>query len=283
MPYKNDINEFGLTVKLAGEIEFYVESHLTPQQENDFLAKLLFALTSAGIKVWNIGKEVAPSQYEVALQPNTPEVAANQITQLKDIVEKNLPTGHKALFEAKPFLNLPGCGLHIHIGIYDKTGNSVLGRPGDFGKREEESEVMLNIIGGLCETILPNFTKFAPNEGSYKRFEGPKNKIEDESINPLATYNNTPLNVSWGGNNRTTAIRIPVSTYDETTRHIEHRVAGADANPEEVIEAILEGIYFGLKNKCTPPQKIHGNAFDTQYNFLKPFPKNLLEAKKLNL
>ncbi len=280
------LSEFGLQIKLAGEIEFYVTPQLSDTEENEFLAKILFNLASQSIPVWNIGKEVSPSQYEVALQPTTPETAIKQIEALKKIIQQTLNqltgTKYQALFAAKPFDNLPGSGLHIHIGVNDKEGNSVLGRPGNFGKREQESEVMLNIIGGLCETMLKNFTKFAPSESSYKRFEAPKNKIEDSSINPLATYNNVPFNVSWGGNNRTTAIRIPVSTYDETTRHIEHRVAGADANPADVIEAILEGIYYGLKHKPTPPQKIHGNAFDAQYSFLKPFPKSLEEAMKLN-
>ncbi len=282
------LKEFNLQIKVAGEIEFYVTPHLSDSEENEFLAKLLFNLTAQNIKIWNIQKEVAPSQYEVALQPTEPEIAITQIIKLKEVIQHTLVSLNSrhstftALFKAKPYENLPGSGLHIHIGVNDKECNSALGRPGDFGNREDESELMKNIIGGLCETMLPNFAIFAPDEDSYKRFEFPKNKIADSSINPLATYNNVPMNVSWGGNNRTTAIRIPVSTYDETQRHIEHRVAGADANPEHVINAILEGIYYGLKHKPTPPPKIYGNAFDEQYNFLKPFPRTLSDAKKLN-
>ncbi len=270
--------EFGLKVKVAGEIEFYLTSQLSDPDEDEFLSTLFSDLAKNKIKIWNIQKEVAPNQYEVALQPTEPKQSIKEIEQLKNIISKTAKIFKtEAIFKAKPFENLPGCGLHIHIGVKDTNENSVLERVGAFANRESESEVMLNIIGGLCSTMLKNFIYFAPNEESYKRFSAQRNDIANEE-NKLATYNNAPVNVSWGGNNRTTAIRIPVSTYDETTRHIEHRVAGADANPEQVINAILEGIYIGLKEKIIPPEKIYGNAFDDQYNFLVPFPKSLKEA-----
>lgn len=275
-------SEFGLHVRLAGEIEFYLITPVSDEDADAFLEQLEANITKAGLRYWNIQREVSPDQFEVALQPAYPENALSELKKLKRIISDTaLKMDNEATFDAKPFDNLPGSGLHIHIGVNDTEGNSALGRPGDFGNRNEESPVMLAIIGGLCETMLKNFITFAPTEASYKRFASPKNKLDDDKTNPLAAYNNVPVNVSWGGNNRTTALRIPMSTYDETNRHIEHRVAGADADPTEVMHAILEGIYFGLKNNPTPPKKIHGNAFDEQYSFLVPFPKTLAEAKKL--
>ncbi len=306
------LSEFNLKIKIAGEIEFYIEPAFASEDiENAFLAQLLFNLTRENIKIWQLNKEVSPNQYEVALQPNIPEIAAAEIVRLKEIINdtaNNIPlslegrgqgegdtartphpdplpqgargavTRHKALFHAKPYENLPGCGLHIHIGIDDMNGNSVMQRPGERGSRGEESEIMQYAIGGLCATMLKNFIHFAPTEESYLRFCAKRNELENVQ-NPLATHNNAPINVSWGGNNRTTAIRIPVSSYDESTRHIEHRVSGSDADPQAVINAVLEGIYIGIKEKISPPEKIYGNAFDKQYDFLKPFPKTLEEAK----
>jgi glutamine synthetase len=271
-----------LSIRIAGEIEFYLATPLSDSQENDFLAKLLLNLTQQNITIWNIQKEVAPNQYEVSLQPADPETAIKNTNLLKKIISTTAQEfSSSALFKAKPFEHLPGCGLHIHIGVYDSAGKPALGRKGKFGDREGESETMLHAIGGLCETMLKNFIHFAPNEASYKRFTAARNPAVGD--NPLQAYNNAPVNVSWGGNNRTTAIRIPVSTIDEDSRHIEHRVAGADADVASVINAIVEGIYSGIKNKISPPEKIYGNAFDKQYSHLKPFPKTLDEAKKLSL
>ena len=278
------LSEFNLNIKIAGEIEFYIEPSMPDEKtENEFQEKILAALVKENIQVWNMQKEVAPNQYEIALQPTTPDIAAKQINKLKELIAKVLESSfafqYTPIFKAKPYATLPGCGLHIHIGITDLNDNSAIERQGPRGNKEGETEIMLHAIGGLCSTMLKNFTSFAPTQKSYLRFSAQRNELKDVE-NPLATYNNAPVNVSWGGNNRTTAIRIPASSYDESNRHIEHRVAGADANPDAVINAILEGVYIGLKDKITPPEKIHGNAFDKQYDFLKPFPKTLEEANK---
>jgi glutamine synthetase len=273
MQYLNKIeNELNLRLKIATELEFYVTKTLDDKLENAFIAKLVYNLTKNNLKIWEVGKEVAPAQYEVALQPDEVNNAIADYKTLKSTISKTASEYDcEAIFEAKPYKNLPGCGLHIHIGIYDLDGNALLNRVGEFANRTGESETMLNAIGGLCETMIKNFSKFAPNEKSYDRFNARRNEISSE-VNPMAAHNGAPVNVSWGGNNRTTAIRIPVSTSNENMRHIEHRVAGADAVIEDVVEAILEGIYTGIKNKITPPEKIHGNAYDKQYNFLTPFP-----------
>ena len=43
-------------------------------------------------------------------------------------------------------------------------------------------------------------------------------------------------------------------------RRIEHRIAGADANPYLVMAAMLAGFHHGLANKLTPTQPSTGNA-----------------------
>lgn len=234
------LDEFQLVIKIAGEIEFYIAPALNEEQEDKFLKSLFLRLTNGileteqSLQLWNVQKEVAPSQYEVALQPSSASDASKNIDILKNIIAevlyKEISPEHKALFAAKPFENLPGCGLHIHIGIYDEHGNSALNRKGEFLNREGESDIMIHAIGGLCHTMLKNFIYFAPKPESYLRFCADKNTIEN-SENHMIAHNNAPINVSWGGNNRTTAIRIPPSTENENNRHIEHRVAGADAPP----------------------------------------------------
>jgi len=69
-----------------------------------------------------------------------------------------------------------------------------------------------------------------------------------------------PVNGAWGYNNRSVAFRVP--TGSPKARRIEHRVAGADANPYLVLAAILAGIDYGLENKIDPGEPTQVNACD---------------------
>ncbi len=268
--------EFGIVPMIAGELEFYLDPApvRNSQIENDLLGKILFENSRSNIKFNRLDKEVVEGQYEFSLNPKTSLLAVTEIIQAKELIAKvAAENGYRVLFEAKPYPNLPGCGMHIHVSLLDNKGVNLLRKMGE----NIESVTMKYAVGGLCATMLKNFTAFAPYEKSYLRFTAQRNSLQH--ITPVAAHNNAPVNISWGGNNRSTAIRIPASTVDENQRHIEHRVAGADADPTEVVRKILEGIYLGLREKILPPEKIYGNAYDKQYsNALQPFPKTLAEA-----
>jgi glutamine synthetase len=86
---------------------------------------------------------------------------------------------------------------------------------------------------------------FAPHANSYRRFV----------LNAFV-----PLNDCWGFNNRTVAMRIPHS--DPANTRIEHRFAGADANPYLVTAAVLAGMLDGLQQRLDPGPAIVGNAYE---------------------
>ena len=52
----------------------------------------------------------------------------------------------------------------------------------------------------------------------------------------------------------------PADTPQAT--RIEHRVAGADANPYLVIAAILSGMLHGIENTLSAPPPLEGNAYE---------------------
>lgn len=247
------ITATGLVPLVAAEIEFYSTSNLQPTTINQQLAE-------ANIETYGLEEERGENQYELALKnPTTPHHAAQQIETIKQLfLEAN--------FAAKPYPDQPGSGLHIHLSLHDTDGVNLFAKKGD----EDETAIMRHCIAGLLDSMLKFFYIFAPNPESYARFSA--------ALLREGVYNNAPINVSWGGNNRTTAIRIPASTAYPNGRHIEHRVSGADANPHKVIAAILEGAKQGLLNKQEPPAKIWGDAADKQYSHLIPFPKTLEEA-----
>ena len=78
---------------------------------------------------------------------------------------------------------------------------------------------------------------------------------------------------SWALDNRTVAVRVPTGSADAV--RIEHRVAGADANPYLMLASILAGIHHGLTNQIEPGEPIEGNAYEQ----LEPsLPNNLRDA-----
>ena len=90
---------------------------------------------------------------------------------------------------------------------------------------------------------LTRWRFFAPNINSCRRF----------SANQFV-----PVNTSWGVNNRSVSFRVPMG--GGSARRIEHRIAGADANPYLVMAAMLAGFHYGLVNQLTPTPQSTGNA-----------------------
>jgi glutamine synthetase len=68
---------------------------------------------------------------------------------------------------------------------------------------------------------------------------------------------------TWGYDNRTTALRVPAGP--PMAKRIEHRVAGADANPYLVLAVVLAGILHGVDTELSPPNPIDGNAWDMEH------------------
>ncbi len=88
---------------------------------------------------------------------------------------------------------------------------------------------------------------FAPTANAYKR---------------LRPQNYVPMSACWGYNNRTCAFRVPGGSIAAT--RIEHRVAGADANPYLAAAAVLAGILHGIETAADAPPPIDGNAYETE-------------------
>lgn len=261
----------GLVPFVATEIEFYLENdapHITAAMFPDCYKRF----GSAGILTHKIEKETAKGQYEISLvHLPDPLVAAHNTVTVIDIIKTAAEEyASKALFAPKPYKDMPGSGMHIHVSLYDSEGDNVFQK--DDTTNPNESDAMCHAIAGLCLTMNEAMVFFAPNEESYDRYTAEFNKQGDK-------YNHAPVNISWGGNNRTVAIRIPTSTLYPEKRHIEHRVSGPDADPYLAIAAVLAGIDYGITNHIALKEnKIWGNAFDKQYN-LPPLPKSLKEAK----
>jgi glutamine synthetase len=99
-------------------------------------------------------------------------------------------------------------------------------------------------VGGMLASLLDSLLLFCPNANSYRRFQA-------NSYAPLAP--------TWGVDNRTVSLRVPGGPAP--TRHVEHRICGADANPYLAAAAILAGIHRGIREGLDPGEPVQGNGY----------------------
>ncbi|HEY3637442.1 MAG TPA: glutamine synthetase family protein [Rhizomicrobium sp.] len=205
-----------------------------------FLSMLSEAARRQRVPLSAASKEYAAGQFEANLRHQQDlRLAADHAIFLKQIVkEAARASGFEATFMAKPYLDRAGCGLHIHLSLLDRDGRNIFA-----GADETGSEQLRHAIGGLQALMPESMALFAPSQNSYRRFQPDMF---------------APVNRSWGINNRSAGMRIPSGPDD--SRRVEHRVAGADANPYLALAAVLAGVHHGLLKKLDPGAPAKGNV-----------------------
>ncbi|MEM5500073.1 glutamine synthetase family protein [Ahrensia kielensis] len=203
------------------------------------------------VPIDTIIKEAAPGQFEVNLKHRCdPLKAADDVIMLRRIVFGSARKhGLQATFMAKPFIDYAGNGMHIHASVLDGEGNNIF----DEEKFDDAKEKLGGAIAELIRTMPQGLLMFINSWNGFRR------------IQP-GSY--APTRAVWAENNRSVALRIPAST--SKNRRLEHRIAGADANPYIVLCALLQAMLDGLEKLETPPPQITGNAYDDNNAELLP-------------
>jgi gamma-glutamylputrescine synthase len=230
------ITHTGYHYALGIEWEWYTDAPLSAV-DRDAIQK---ALLAAGIPCIALTSESGIGQYELVLGHSmdwNATIAAyldaqQQLTAL--LAPAPLYT------DPVPFPERPGSGLHVHVSIHHPTGENAAAPVNG-----EESPLLCHAIAGLLEALPASMPFFCPTAEGFARY---------------GRDLFSPLTVSWGGNNRTTALRLPTTTHTPHARRIEHRVPAANADITAVCTTILLGIVGGIQAQALPPPKIWGNA-----------------------
>jgi glutamine synthetase len=203
---------------------------------------LYAAARALGLPVRTLMSEYAPGQFEITLEHRADaQRAVDEAVVFKRAV-RGVAARHGciACFMAKPFTELAGAGMHLHASLADRDGRNVFADEAPAG-----SPLLRHAIGGLRETMAEGMAVFAPHANSYRRFRA-------------MSY--APVAANWGINNRTVSLRVPAGPPQ--SRHVEHRVAGADANPYLVAAVVLAAMLRGLERKSDPGPPIEGNGYE---------------------
>ena len=207
----------------------------------EFLAALYAACEAHGLPARTAISEYAPGQFEITLEHRADALQAmDEAVRYKRLV-KDLARHHglRACFMAKPFAQQAGSGLHLHASLADAGGGNLFAADDPQG-----SPLLRQAIAGLLATAPDFLLVFCPHANSYRRFRA-------ESY--------APLKLTWGVNNRTVAVRVPAGPA--SSRHLEHRLCGADANPYLAAAALLSGMHHGIRARLAPPPAVHGNGY----------------------
>ncbi len=204
-----------------------------------FFVDLYDACDAQGLPLDTAVIEAGPSQFEVNLKhQRDPVRAADQAVLLRRAI-KGVAAKHGfiASFMAKPFGDLPGNGMHVHMSMLDKSGANIFAT---------DDAKLRNAVGGVLASAPEAMIFLAPHLNSWRRFQA---------------SSHAPTRAAWGYENRTAAIRIP--TDSEENRRMEYRIAGADANPYLVMAALLAGAWHGIASNVAPPAPLDGNAYES--------------------
>ena len=144
-----------------------------------------------------------------------------------------------ASFMPKPFEDEAGNGMHVHCSLIDENGNNVFDNGGDQG-----TDLLHHAIGGCLKHMADSMAIFAPSYNGYRRFQ---------------VGSHAPTLATWGFENRTVAVRVPAG--NPAARRLEHRVAGADANPYLLFAALLSAILDGIEQTISPGEAVSGDGY----------------------
>ncbi len=205
---------------------------------SELFAEIEAACHAQGLPADTLIAEQSEGQFELnLLHVDDAVLAADQAVLLKRTI-KAVARRHGLLasFMAKPFGDQAGNGQHVHVSLVDAQ------RRNRFSTADSPSPLLYRAVGGVIDSMRDATALFAPHANSQRRFQ------------PNC---HMPLTATWGFDNRMTAVRVPLAKAAET--RIEHRVAGADANPYLVLAAVLGGIEHGIDNDIEPPPQAEGD------------------------
>ncbi|MBT4626187.1 MAG: glutamine synthetase [Rhodospirillales bacterium] len=157
-------------------------------------------------------------------------------------------------YMAKPNVNLPGCGGHLHLSL------SREGEPAFFDSTRDDnlSDVARYFIAGQQKFMPEVLAMTAPTVNSFTR---------------LTPGYWAPTASNWGFDNRTCSLRV-VGDSPKSLR-VEYRVTSADANPYLVFAAAIASGLAGIEAAMEPEPPTSGNAYEVEHPDEMRFPSTL--------
>lgn len=202
--------------------------------------------------------ESAPGQVEFNLPPTDAIAAVDGYNRVKFVMRQiAFEQGRSVTFMAKWSPEYFGQGAHINLSLH-RDGGSAFHNDAD---PTAPSETMRAFVGGVLETMAAATSFSFPTINSYRRIQ---------------ELNGPPTTISWGVENKTTAVRA--ICRDAKQSRLEYRIPSADANLYLAFAALLAGGRIGLARQTVPPEPLDLMAWALPEGDVTQIPPSLHEA-----
>jgi glutamine synthetase len=285
------VQKEGFEPTVAAEVEFYlvkeengefvpVENHLDEKHRyfdilpgrdltEPYRMDLCDALAQMGMTIERQHHEVGPAQNEITFKYGSPVETSDNIMRYKYAAKAvaQRKYGWIATFMPKPWIDLAGNGMHVHVGLFqrNKEKNTFYNDKG----YAHMSQTCLYFVGGILHHARALSAIVAPTVNSYKR---------------LIPGYEAPVYITWSRRNRSALVRIPeYFPTDKNEVRLEFRCPDTLCNPYLAFSAILEAGMDGVKKKIDPGDPLDKNTYrlteDQRRKLgIKTLPSSLLEA-----
>lgn len=276
--------EAGFGFFVAPEMEFFYFANGDPSQQptpldsgsyfdlttsdvaSDLRRETLSVLEAMGIPIEYSFHEDSPSQHEIDLRYTDALTMADQIMTFRLVVrELALEKGHFASFMPKPLTGIQGSGMHLHLSLFDDSGNAFHQQ----GAQYSLSPTAKSFTAGLLRHAREISAVTNQLVNSYKR---------------LVRGFEAPVWIGWAQSNRSALIRVPVTKADkDTSTRIELRSPDPSCNPYLALSVILAAGLKGVQEGYELPDELTQNLSELDSSRfedlgLEPLPASLSEA-----
>lgn len=257
------------------EIEFYLlkQDHSVVEgqkQIENYILEITNALNRFSF-FQKIEKEQGNGQIEIKTKKTSNLInLAKEIEEIKSLANDSASNHNLDIsFLSQPFIDDCGSALQLNLSLYSLSSKLEVSNNNLYSKSNNEiSDLQYHSIAGIFKLLNHMMVFLAPDPTDYLRF----NKITNHNLFAKGKYS-APVNISFGFDNRTTAIRIPKVTLDQKHQQerLEFRIPAANADIYLCMLCMLIATEYGIKNQLDclefnlTKEGIYGNAFNPQY------------------
>jgi glutamine synthetase len=223
-------------------------------------------LENVGISVEFSHHEDGPGQNEIDLRYADALQTADNIMTFRTVVkEVALMEGIYATFMPKPFSDHPGSGMHTHFSLFEGDSNAFF----EAGAEYQLSKTARQFMAGILHHA-PEFTAVTNQfVNSYKRLWG---------------GGEAPSYISWGHNNRSALLRVPLYKPNKgQSARVEYRGIDSAANPYLSYAVLLGAGLKGIEEGYELPPAAEDDVWslstaERRAMGLDPLPSSLHDA-----
>ena len=216
-----------------------------------WLDKMATTINDLGWDLYSLDHEDANGQFEFDFKYADGLTTCDRFVFLRLMAKEYArQEGLVATFMPKPFADKTGNGAHFNMSLYDPDSGKNLFAcdPQDDPRGLGLTELGYHFIGGVIKHGKALCAVYSPTVNSYKR-------LVRQGDMPYFTW--APVFNSFGSNNRTNSVRVPMGGG-----RCESRNADGAVNPYLAAALVLAAGLDGVRNKIDPGRPQEDNLYE---------------------